>query len=578
MSADYSEIQKLIDEDVLQSVPDEKLVKNKLGQLIDSGFLKRTSDTDYIFKDQVTWEIVYETLLYSERRHFHDLIARHIEKNKKNNLSVYAAKLLYHYDKGENDKKVVFYAALAGDRAYELFSIDDAIELYNKALSRLIIIKKYPKNDCCLLLEKKADVMESIADFSEAIELYKTSLNILDNKTSSRRTLLPWKLELKKKNTQISHKLSAVYEKIMDFDNAFNFLDKAEESLPSRPGIFREKIYATRSVVYFRKMDFDNSIKYAQSSLKSAKKIKSYSGIAYANNILANIYTNTGQHELAIASFENALDTYRSINDLNGIAISCINIGVALNNIYRLEESNKYLEESLSVNKKLQNKLSIMYCYLMLGINHLLFQNLKESLELLDKVVLLYEGGIKRDDIYGVALSKIAEVYLKKNELDKSEQYLKKSVSILSALKEMPDKLQQAKIIMAQLFIKQHKYDEAEQVCYKLLDDIPDDKSIAMRLFIMRLLGAIYRDMEKYEQAKKVLSEAVKLSEASGAEHEKYCIQNILYDIEARVGNVNSGLLKQIEYILDKFKEKNDTEEIKKSENTIALIKEKLNK
>ena len=83
MSVDYSEIQELIDEDVLQSFPDEVLVKNKLEKLVDSGFLKCTSVSDYIFKDHVTWEIVYETLLYSERRYIHDLIASHIEKKQK---------------------------------------------------------------------------------------------------------------------------------------------------------------------------------------------------------------------------------------------------------------------------------------------------------------------------------------------------------------------------------------------------------------------------------------------------------------------------------------------------------------
>ena len=574
MSVDFSEIQELIDEDVLQSFPDKELVVNKLENLIDSGFLKRTSVTDYIFKDHVTWEIVYETLLYSERRHFHDLIARHIEKNKMSNLNVYAAKLVYHYEKGENDRKVVFYAAMAGDRAYELFSIEDALGFFNKALLHLISINKYPKNDHCLLMEKKGDIMESITEFPEAIELYKESLSTLDNSTSSRRTFLPWRIEIKKKKSEILHKLSAIYERMMEFDKCINYLQSAEKYLPPRPGVLIEKINATLGVVFLRRLEYEKSTKHALISLKRAKKSGSLTGVAYANNILANIYTNTGRYKDAITSYEKALEIYRSIKDLTGISRTCLNIGGTLANLMQVEESIKYMQESLEASSKIQNKLTMMYCYLSLGVSNLQLSNHDDSMVLFGKVIELYESGVKRKDIYGIALLKISEIYMSAGDFEPSEHYLEKATSILSEIKDMPDKLQQAKITFIKLRIKQENYDDAKKICQDLLDELSQEKANAMLLFVMRLMGTICNQTDEYAEAENILLEAIKLSENMGAKYECLCLENILYNVYARRGSHDKSIFNNVEVLMKKFKEKNDVVESELAKNTMSLLAE----
>ena len=182
------DVKKLIDEGVIEHHPDVNLVNQTLLNLVNAGLLNKEDKERYVFKEQVTWEVVYQTLLYSERRYLHDIVASHIEKNKENEIESYAARLVYHYQKSENKKKIIFYSALAGDYAYSLFAIDDALSFYDESLKNINEIKCSTSIDKSMLLEKKADVIESTGLYLEAIDTYNESLEILSKEENSKKS------------------------------------------------------------------------------------------------------------------------------------------------------------------------------------------------------------------------------------------------------------------------------------------------------------------------------------------------------------------------------------------------------
>ena len=104
--------------------------------------------------------------------------------------------------------------------------------------------------------------MEAVSSFPEAIRLYQKSLEDFDRTTTSRRSFLPWKVDLKKRVSQLNHKLSAAYERSLDYKEALLHLDKAESSLPARPGLLSAKINATRGVIFYRQLDFESALSY----------------------------------------------------------------------------------------------------------------------------------------------------------------------------------------------------------------------------------------------------------------------------------------------------------------------------
>ena len=571
----YSEVKKIIEEGVVDSHPDLNLVNKTLHNLVSAGLLNKEDKERYVFKEQVTWEVVYETLLYSERRHLHDLIALHIEKNKEDEINQYASRLVYHYEKSENKKKTIYYCVLAGGYAYSLYAVDDALSFYRKARKILTSIKNYPMIDECALLEREADILEGIGSFPEAISLYKDALLIFEEANKTKRTFLPLIVSIKKQKSQLCHKLSVAYERIINYEDALKYLAEAEKNLPARPGWLPIKINATRGVIYFRKMEFDDSLKYAKKSLSIANRLNVFSDIAYAYNIIANIFMGTGKYNQAIESLKNALYQYENINDLTGVARTYFNMGVAYVNLYHVEDSDIYYNKALEIHIKLQDKLSVMYVYFMLAGNKIHKMDFDSAISLYNKVVSMYEDGVRRDDLYGVSLAKLAEIYSETNELEKAEQFITSSINVLSNLTQMPDKLLQARLVLAQLRMKQLKYLDAESICKDIIQVFSNSETTGMEIFIRRLLGTIYRDMEKYALAKQTLNTAHMKADEIGLEYEQYCIEIILHDIDAINGDCNNETLENVNKLLSIFKEKNDEREVNYTNNIIKKIKDK---
>lgn len=519
------EVKKLIDEDIIDHNPDVDLVNQTLLNLVNTGLLNKEDKERYVFKEQVTWEVVYETLLYSERRYLHDIIASHIEKNKENEIELYAARLVYHYKKSENKKKIIYYSALAGDYAYSLFAIDDALEFYNESLSVLEEVNNYPVVNKCMLLEKKADVIESTGMYPEAISLYEEAIGIIDNGNFTRRTLLPWKPELKKQKSILNHKLSVAYERSLQYEKSLLTLDIAEKNLPSRSGKLPIKISATRSVVYFRKYDFEKSMEMANKSLSLARGKKSQSDISYAYNVIGNIYSAMGKVNKAVEYFEKALSVCEEINDISGMSMCYYNLGSSLTFLPDFEKSNYYFFKSIEVNERMQNRFAIVQDNLRIGNNKLQTKELDDALDYLDKSISMYSDKMSRADVHGLCLSRIAEAFMYKGDLEKAEVNMNKSIELLGNVEEAPDALAQAKIILIDLYIKQDKLSEAESLCVPLAKEFSDMKIPELEIQVMKQHANVLIAQNNLIKAKEILQKAMNLADKIDAQYEKCSIE-----------------------------------------------------
>lgn len=556
------DVKKLIDEDLIDPYPDVDLVNQTLLNLVNAGLLNKEDKERYVFKEQVTWEIVYETLLYSERRYLHDIVASHIEKNKANEIELYAARLVYHYQKSENTKKIIFYSALAGDYAYSLFAIDDALDFYRNSLSHLETINNHPKLDKCALLEHEADLMEAISSFPEAISLYKKSLESFDRTITSRRSFLPWKIDLKKRESQLNHKLSVAYERSLDYTNALLHLDTAESLLPARPGILPAKINATRGVILYRQRDLDTALVYSNKSLQVAKANNAKSDIAYAYNIVANIFSMQDKVKSAIDYFEKALSTYKKINDIHGMSMSYFNLGNTLSSVPDFIRANDYYLKSMEINDRMQNKLALLEDNFMIGNNKIFTKEYDDALRYFDKAIDIFKNGLDRKDYYGIILSRMSEVFTAKNDLVKAEECINESLNVLSELTQVPDKLAQAKIILVQLKIKQRRYKEAEVLCHELISAFHDMDMSQLEIHVKQQLGMIYTEQSEYDSAMEVLSSAYDMSCQIDSLYDQHTVELKMLNVDVLKNNYNKKTIKRLHELLEEFKGYNDLEEV----------------
>jgi len=92
-------------------------------------------ELEYIFKNAVTQDVAYQSLLVQRRKELHGAIGRAMEELCADRLEEKAVNLAYHYARSEHQDKAVEYSLLAGDRAAQLYANADAKSYFEQALT-----------------------------------------------------------------------------------------------------------------------------------------------------------------------------------------------------------------------------------------------------------------------------------------------------------------------------------------------------------------------------------------------------------------------------------------------------------
>jgi predicted ATPase len=73
----------------------------------------------YVFRDEVTYQAVYSSMLFSQRRQLHRKVAGRIEEDNKDDLPANYAVLADHWRKADDTTKAIDYLEKAGQRALQ---------------------------------------------------------------------------------------------------------------------------------------------------------------------------------------------------------------------------------------------------------------------------------------------------------------------------------------------------------------------------------------------------------------------------------------------------------------------------
>ena len=294
----HDDIKNLIQRGVLQGEPDKRLVQKEIKSLVGRGFIRSLPNKFFEFDNNLTWEVVYETLLFAERRRLHALVAEHIELCNQDELDGVADVLAHHYEKAQNINKCIWYSALAGKRAAEMYANEDALSNFNKALEMAGRCNDALASDFGVLNERVAEVYETIGKYQEAINCYRKSLGFAKNNHSKRKSkILAWTFRASTRESELCRKIAISFERQSKYKDSIHWLDAAEDRLPNRPGFISSQIAATRCVVLYRMGEYRDSLLWGKRALRHAKKLKRNVGIAYAHNMMGSVYMVVGEFD-----------------------------------------------------------------------------------------------------------------------------------------------------------------------------------------------------------------------------------------------------------------------------------------
>jgi class 3 adenylate cyclase/tetratricopeptide (TPR) repeat protein len=113
------------------------VVEEQTGRLVRLEMIQeaaRVPDVEYRFRNPMMQEIAYQTILLKRRREFHRRVGAALETLFPDRLAELAPRLAYHYSQGRQADKALSFATLAGDQAFRLFALEEALGFYDQAL------------------------------------------------------------------------------------------------------------------------------------------------------------------------------------------------------------------------------------------------------------------------------------------------------------------------------------------------------------------------------------------------------------------------------------------------------------
>ena len=99
--------------------------------------LRIVPEPAYLFKHALVQDVVYETLLLSQRKALHERAGKAIETQHGERLEEHYDQLAHHYSHSENLEKAIEYLEKAGDKSAALYTIRDSVNKYSAVLDRL---------------------------------------------------------------------------------------------------------------------------------------------------------------------------------------------------------------------------------------------------------------------------------------------------------------------------------------------------------------------------------------------------------------------------------------------------------
>ncbi|MBC8465962.1 tetratricopeptide repeat protein, partial [bacterium] len=250
-----------------------------------------TNEFNYIFKNLVTRDVAYGSLLFSHRREYHKRIAYNIENLNEGNLVKFYEELAWHFSQSTEDKQALNYLSKAGDKAYDLYANESALSYYTQAIDRTST-EQNPK-ERYNLLNMRSKVYSALG----RREPQKQDLDELLELTDIRKDM--------KSKVGVLSNIALYYNMVNKLDEMKTVIDQAQEILETFDFPFgRIAINNYSGRLHFVKHEFNEALQYFKLCMVDAEKYNDQKGLSVA-------FTNCGMTYKAMGDFERALDYYK---------------------------------------------------------------------------------------------------------------------------------------------------------------------------------------------------------------------------------------------------------------------------
>jgi len=435
---------------VLQAVDEEDPELEKhLATLVRLDMIReaaRVPEIEYAFRNPLTQEAVYKTILLKRRREFHRRVGEAMENLFSGHLEGMYGLLAYHFAQAGQQNKAVYYLRMASQQAVNVYAYEDAIQNLRAALD---LIRTGEKSEIHLvLLEELADVYRLLRNGEQAIDHYHQALHLFQGLED----VDPWiGIRLNRKILQVVSELKwSVRLELLQQANQSRMASRLslEEGLrkmasqpPNQETVRGLVVLSTDAWRIQEPPDWEAAQRFAQAAVELAGQLDSSVDLSQALGAYANVlegrsllreHLAVAQQRLAICREPQFGEVRETIDALRGAGAALMYVGESAQAIPYLQEAEN-LAVQVQVIDQEANAIGLQVQCLY-------------RLDRWDEVIALEERWRDLERRYSrervgetcffVALS--ASVHALRGEVDQSQAYITEAYDYMVAMSGQP--------------------------------------------------------------------------------------------------------------------------------------------
>lgn len=396
-------------------------------------------DEEYVFEHALTRDVAYNALLRSERRRLHGQVGEYIEQHYANSLEAYLDDLSHHFYNSAFAVRALHYLPQSGDRAARIFSNQQAVLYYKRALEKADEVETETPAEVSqdlpaarLGILKGLTAVQALVGDREGLEYGKRRLK-LARETGDDESML-----------DASFMLGRQYTELGQFDEAQGYWDLVLQEYENREawdavrdtefGIFNFFIIQGR---------YDRAVEHIERAVEIQREKLEFDAMyqcAVTSN-LAAMYEAVGRFDDALETCNEAVRLLDELpeDDPMRARLACFPWGVrgsAYRNVGRLDEALEAYQRTLDGAQATGDKATETEVRHWLGRTLLLPGRVKEADAQLDEsAALARETGNSRWEVSSLAIQ--ADVMARAGQLDEAEALARQGREVLAQVGEL---------------------------------------------------------------------------------------------------------------------------------------------
>lgn len=292
-----------------------------------------TGQTVYLFRHNITQEVVYNTLLATQQRELHRAVARVLETAQPEAVEP----LAYHFGRGDVHFKTLFYLDKAAQKAQRAYANETALNYYAQAL-----------------------LLEDLWEWRKGqIEV----LHILGRREEELAALQALEASQNAPAYEVAYLWGQYYEAVSDYGQAQAAIERALGAARDRASRINEaNCLAYLGLIARRQGDYERAKDWYGQALALFQRDTAYSPeeattFAQAFNGLGIVQRQQGEFDAARASYEQALALSRQSGNQKGEAEALNGLGVTAYYQRNFYEALTFYQSALEIQRAIGDRI-----------------------------------------------------------------------------------------------------------------------------------------------------------------------------------------------------------------------------